>query len=60
MDDTGCMYYHLGAVLEEASNAALDGDNDLGPTLTYGFDGDDANCDTTDGTGVDQCFDVTP
>ena len=55
-----CMYYHLGGVLEEATNQALDGDADLGASATYGFDGDDANCDTTDAAGADQCFDVTP
>lgn len=55
-----CMYYHIGAVLEEATNQALDGDADLGVTATYGFDGDDANCDGTDAAGTDACFDVTP
>ncbi|MBX9765469.1 type II secretion system GspH family protein [Patescibacteria group bacterium] len=55
-----CAYYHLGAVLEEATNQALDGDADLGVSATFGFDGNDANCDTSDGTGTDACFDVTP
>lgn len=55
-----CLSYHLGAELEDANHAALDGDADLDPSATYGFDGDDANCDTTDGAGVDQCYDVAP
>lgn len=55
-----CLYYHLGGVLEEATNPALDGDIDLSPTATFGFDGDDANCDTTDGAAADQCYDLAP
>lgn len=55
-----CLYYHLGAALEEATNPALTGDIDLQPSATFGFDGNDANCDTTDGAAADQCYDVAP
>jgi len=62
--------YHLGAFLEEDTNAALDGDRDcdssavdncVDPSNAYteGYDGADANCDETAGTGTDQCYDIT-
>jgi len=54
-----CMYYHLGAVLEDVGHDALDADADKDGT-TWTFDGLDANCDTTAGAGADQCYDVTP
>lgn len=59
-DAGSCAYYHLGAVLEDSTNQALLGDATLQPSATYGFDGEDANCDTTDGTAGDQCYDVAP
>ncbi|MBU1159983.1 type II secretion system GspH family protein, partial [Patescibacteria group bacterium] len=59
-DPGTCLSYHLGAVLEEASNAALTGDVDKEPSATYGFDGNDANCDAVDGALPDQCYDLMP
>lgn len=55
-----CLYYHLGAELEEDTNPALDGDIDLNASATFGFDGNDANCDTTDGALTDKCYDLAP
>ncbi|MDD5032750.1 MAG: type II secretion system protein [Candidatus Pacebacteria bacterium] len=59
-DAGNCLYYHLGAVLEDTSNAALDNDADKSPSADFGFDGNDADCDATDGAGTDACYDVTP
>jgi prepilin-type N-terminal cleavage/methylation domain-containing protein len=59
-DAGSCGYYHIGAVLEDANNPALDGDADLEPSADYGFDGDDSDCDGTDGTGADMCYDQGP
>lgn len=50
-----CIYYHLGADLEESTNSALDGDRDLDYTTIDGPDAD--GC--ADATGR-YCFDVTP
>lgn len=62
--------YHLAAFLEESTNAALGGDRgcdssavngcmSVAAAYTAGFDGEDANCDTTVAAGADQCYDVT-
>lgn len=55
-----CSFYQLGSLLEIASNPALNGDADKDLSAAGGIDGNDSNCDTTAGTGTDQCYDVTP
>lgn len=58
---TACLYYQLGAVLEDSNNPAVtqsDTDKDL--SAAGGIDGNDANCDTTAGAATDACYDVTP
>jgi general secretion pathway protein G len=57
-----CAYYHLGTVLEELSNQALDGDGDKEPAATFGFDGLSLLCttDVTTAANVETCFDMTP
>lgn len=55
-----CLYYQLGAVLEDTANPALDQDADKDLSAAGGLDGNDANCDTTAGAGTDACYDVTP
>ncbi|MEK7643662.1 MAG: type II secretion system protein [Patescibacteria group bacterium] len=57
-DANDCLGYHIGAELEETTNNALLTDASKGPTATWGFDGEDANCDTTDGIVADQCYDI--
>lgn len=47
-----CTSYHIGAVLEEASNPALPGAEG-----TVGFDGSSGDCAGGAGT---ECYDVTP
>jgi len=56
-----CLYYQLGAVLEDPNNPAVtqsDADKDL--SAAGGLDGNDADCNTTAGAGTDACYDVTP
>ncbi len=58
-----CSTYHLGAILEDSTNAALSQDADAaaGTNCTGGtadFNGASAACTTTAGT--DQCYDVKP
>ena len=48
-----CMKYHLGAMLEEATNIALFSDSDN----AAGFNGDSTDC--AGAAGTDTCFDVT-
>jgi len=54
---TGCTYYHLGAILEEATNPALPGRDLDSSVATNGFPGATANCGATAGTN---CYDITP
>ncbi|MDO8600533.1 MAG: type II secretion system protein [bacterium] len=54
-----CLYYHLGAELEEVTNPALDGSSNLEPAADFGFDGDNDICGA-DGANPDQCYDVAP
>jgi prepilin-type N-terminal cleavage/methylation domain-containing protein len=59
-----CESYHIGAILEEAANPALDGDPDLaGGTICTGsnaqFDGESVACTTTNNV-ADQCYDQGP
>ena len=62
-----CNFYHLGAVLETATNPGLQQDNDLGigtyPTCTSStnpaFEGNSNNCGTSV-SSPDNCYDVTP
>ena len=49
---TICTSYHLGAILEEASNPALPGADS-----TVGFDGSSGDCAGGAGT---ECYDITP
>lgn len=58
-----CLYYHLGAVLEEASNSALDTDSDREPAATWGFDGfnaTDCGVDAAGAANTEICYDLTP
>ena len=55
-----CTKYHLGGILEEATNQALDGDSGL--TLTGGFLGESTDCAATAGTdaaNTEKCYDVS-
>ncbi|MBI2023488.1 type II secretion system protein [Candidatus Giovannonibacteria bacterium] len=53
-----CLYYHMGAVLEEATNKALTTDVDLA-VANFGFAGLSTDCGTTDGA-TDNCYDLAP
>lgn len=60
-----CESYHIGAIMEEASNQALDGDIDAasGTVCTGGgtdFHGDNADCAGTTDENNDLCYDQTP
>lgn len=56
--------YHLGAILEDVDNNALDGDvdDDTSATTgwTSGFDGFSSDCAGTDSGVTDLCYDVRP
>lgn len=58
-DAGACLFYQLGAELEQVGHIVLDSDSDVNLSAAGGFDGDDANCDTTAGTGADRCYDLT-
>lgn len=58
-----CIYYHIGAFLEEVTNSALLSDRDLEPLVGFGPDGLNATACTPDGVGTtatDRCYDVVP
>lgn len=64
-----CLYYHLGANLEEngtdangaGGNPALASDRDLDTSGVGGFDGLDPDCPTTaSASAADGCYDITP
>jgi len=67
--DTGgtaatCESYHIGAVLEDTANAALDSDIDAAnATACTGateFHGNAADCTGTTAAGTDECYDMKP
>ena len=59
-----CLYYHIGALLEEVVNNALKGDRDLDGVAGAGPDGlSVAAACAADGTATavtDRCYDLTP
>ncbi|PJE64706.1 MAG: hypothetical protein COU90_00325 [Candidatus Ryanbacteria bacterium CG10_big_fil_rev_8_21_14_0_10_43_42] len=59
---SNCLFYHLGAALEETANNALGSDRDLFG-IASDFHGQSVDCGGTIAPGTppaEQCYDVTP
>lgn len=53
-----CLFYHLGANLEEEANPALDSDSDRAKLAPFGTPTLESPCGVAG--AVDKCYDVTP